>query len=58
MIAAKSVGVSDLDVMQLSDLKHTNPTAMREEPVFQPVRLNWLENQYSGKLYLFQVLAL
>lgn len=34
--------------------KCTSPTAMSEEPVFHPVRLNWLENQYSGRLYLFE----
>src|SRR5690242_15429263 len=30
----------------------TKPTATRAEPVFQPTKENWLENQYSGRLYL------
>lgn len=33
------------------------PTATRLDPVFHPVRLNWLENQYKGKLYLKIVLV-
>lgn len=30
---------------------------MSEDPVFQPTRENWLENQYRGKLYHVHVLC-
>jgi len=30
----------------------TRPTVTKAEPVFQPTRENWFENQYSGRLYL------
>ena len=34
------------------DCCHVRPTVTRAEPVFQPTRENWLENQYNGRLNL------
>jgi hypothetical protein len=34
------------------DCCHVKPTVTRADPVFQPTRENWLENQYKGKLNL------
>lgn len=33
--------------------KLTKPTVTKAEPVFQPTKENWLENQYNGRLYLY-----